>query len=139
VAIWRRTGNKEQRQLVTISPLDLVAGGSEVMALIPALSPAVYIGGETFQGVVGYEKELRLQRGLERIALQLTADAGFDPWQPPEAWRRLRPKDLPRDIESLAYTPEGKYQLSILKLQYQGDHPGPSAGLSANGDGNSVQ
>jgi hypothetical protein len=28
-------------------------------------------------------------------------DAGYDPWQAPEAWRLLAPKELPVDIHSL--------------------------------------
>lgn len=53
-----------------------------------------------------------------RIALALMQDAGYDPWQAPEAWRLVDPKKLPVDLASLDYTDAGCYQLSILKLQY---------------------
>ena len=124
-----------QRQLVTISPLELVAGGSEVAAFIPALFPAGYIAGDVAEGIVGHEMDARLQRELARIALQLVADAGFDPWQAPEGWRLLASKDPTRDIQSLKYTREGKYQLSILKLQYKRDNSSPSAVPPASATG----
>ena len=128
-----------QRQLVTISPLDLTAFGSEVAAFIPPLFPAGYIAGQLAEGIVGLEKEARLQRELARMALQLVADAGFDPWQAPEAWRLLVSKDPPQSVQSLKYTHEGKYQLSILKVQYKRDNSGPSLVLPASGAGNLAQ
>jgi hypothetical protein len=128
-----------QRQLVTISPLDLTAFGSEVGAIIPVLFPAGYVAGEVAEGIVGLEKEAKLQRELARMALQLLADAGFDPWQAPETWRILAPKDPPRDVGSLKYTRESKYQLSILKILYKRDNSGPSAVLPASATRNPVQ
>ncbi|MGB6691599.1 MAG: hypothetical protein WBE76_27495 [Terracidiphilus sp.] len=113
-----------QRQLVTISPLHLVDDGSEVAKL--TMFPAGFVAGEVVEEIVSHEFEGRLKQELARMALQLVADAGFDPWQAPEAWRLLAPRDPPRDIRSLNYTPEGKYQLSILKLQYKRDNSGPS-------------
>jgi len=57
------------------------------------------------------------QRG--RIALALMADAGYDPWQAPEAWRLLGPKSLPKDMGALKYPSRSGYQLGILNLQYK--------------------
>jgi hypothetical protein len=59
---------------------------------------------------------LEEQRG--RIALSLMADAGYDPWQAPEAWRLLEPNRLPRDVSSLPYPDRTGYQMNILSLQY---------------------
>jgi len=56
------------------------------------------------------------QRG--RVALALMSDAGYDPWQSPEAWRLLAPKHLPVDVNSLQYPENSGYLLSILSLQY---------------------
>ena len=64
------------------------------------------------------------QRELARMALQLLADAEFDPWQAPEAWRLLAPKNTPRDISPLKYTREGKYQLGVLKVEYKNREQG---------------
>lgn len=108
-----------KRQLVTLTPLELAGVSADVLTLIPALSPAGFIAGETAEAVLYHEAVVKLQRECGRIALQLMEDAGYDPWQAPEAWRLLAPKDVPRDIESLKYTHEGDYQLSILKLQYK--------------------
>jgi hypothetical protein len=107
-----------KRQLFTISSLDFLALGSEAVFWIPPF-PAGYVAGELTEGLIGHEVELRLQREIGRISLQLTADAGFDPWQAPEAWRILAPKDVPQNVQSIKYTNEGRYQLEILKLQYQ--------------------
>lgn len=109
-----------ERQLVTMTPTQLGTDvGAEAAAAIPVLFPAGYIAGESVLGIVNYEQRLRVRRDCARIALQLMADAGYDPWQAPEAWRVLAPKDVPKDTTSLDYTAEGKYQLGILKAQYR--------------------
>lgn len=126
-----------QRQLVTTSALDLVADGAEIAATISL--PAGYIAGEAIEGIVDHETEVRLQREIARIALQLLAESGYDPWQAPEAWRLLSPKEAPQDVRSVAYTPEGNYQLSILKLQYSGDNPDSLKTSPPSAAGNSVQ
>ena len=64
------------------------------------------------------------QRG--RVALALMGDAGYDPWQAPEAWRLLAPKQLPNDLNSLRYPDRSGYQLGILNLQYR------NAGMSVS-------
>ncbi len=61
--------------------------------------------------------EMEEQRG--RVALALMADAGYDPWQAPEAWRLAAPKKLPADLDSLKYPSRSGYQLGILNLQYR--------------------
>ncbi len=62
--------------------------------------------------------EERLAEERLRIALALMQDAGYDPWQSPEAWRLAAPKKLPADLASLEYPDSGCYQLSVLYLQY---------------------
>jgi hypothetical protein len=77
--------------------------------------------GEAFAGAHANTKDQVLaeeQRG--RIALALMADAGYDPWQAPEAWRLLGPKNLPKDSGALKYPNRSGYQLSILSMQYNG-------------------
>jgi hypothetical protein len=117
-----------KRQLFTMSSLDFLALGSEAAMFIPPF-PAGYIAGWVAEGVIGHEMGVKLVQEIGRTALQLTADAGYDPWQAPEAWRILAPKDPPKDIQSLKYTPEGKYQLEILKLQYRRDGTAPPTPL----------
>ena len=70
--------------------------------------------------VAAYEiinKQLQDERA--RIALSLMADAGYDPWQAPEAWRLLEPKRLPKDLTTLKETRRSSYQLEILNAQYR--------------------
>jgi hypothetical protein len=62
--------------------------------------------------------EERLAEERLRIALALMKDAGYDPWQAPEAWRLLSVKKLPANLASLEYPDAGCYQISVLNLQY---------------------
>jgi hypothetical protein len=62
-------------------------------------------------------RKIEEQRG--RMALALMTDAGFDPWQAPEAWRMLAPIDFPKHPSKLKYPERSKYQLEILQLQYK--------------------
>jgi len=95
-------------------------------AALAAMSPWLAIDaafGEVLTGAHPNTKDQILAREQrERIALALMADAGYDPWQAPEAWRLLGPKRLPSDLNSLKYPDFSGYQLSILSLQYSGIH-----------------
>ena len=73
--------------------------------------------------------KLEDQRG--RMALGLMADAGYDPWQAPEAWRRLEPKQLPRDRSKLKYPGRAGYQLEILAMEYKRSAPAAPDGKKA--------
>jgi hypothetical protein len=81
--------------------------------------PGVSLGAEIGAGIVEYRilEQLEEQRG--RMALTLVMDAGYDPWQAPEAWRLLDPKKLPADLNSLKYPNRSGYQLGVLSLQYK--------------------
>ena len=120
-----------QQQLATMSPLQIAAFGAEAASSFVPPIPA--LSGDVAAGILQHEITLKLERERARISLQLLANAGYDPWQAPEAWRLLGPKDLPADLQSLKYTREGEYQLNTLKAQYK-TLPGGSAhiGESAN-------
>ncbi len=60
----------------------------------------------------------QMEEQRARVALALMADAGYDPWQAPEAWRLLAPKKRPKDPDSLAYPERSGYQLRFLDQQY---------------------
>lgn len=91
-------------------------------AFVPGLGLAAIPGGFTSK-----EDEVMAEERL-RIALALMRDAGFDPWQAPEAWRLLVPKKLPANPASLPY-PDGRcYQIGILNIQY------PTAAKAALGE-----
>lgn len=104
-------------QLNSFSALDAVQVGAEA-ALFSVWLP-VWAGGMGTEMIAGHAQVVKLEQESGRIALQLMEDAGYDPWKAPEAWRRLDPKELPKDIQSLECTRKGKYQLNILKLQYK--------------------
>ena len=63
--------------------------------------------------------DISLQEERGRIALSLMADAGYDPWQAPQAWRLIEPKHLPKDLTNLRETRRSEYQLGILGAQYK--------------------
>jgi hypothetical protein len=92
--------------------------GAQLAADALDFVPAVYPAVTTANLVIGHEIDMRLQEQRGRIALALMADAGYDPWQAPEAWRRVAPKSAPKDWETVKYPNRGGYQLGILNLQY---------------------
>jgi hypothetical protein len=75
---------------------------------------AAVVGSRTVERKMLYTMEEQ----LGRVALALMSDAGYDPWQSPEAWRLLAPKHLPTDLISLHYPENSGYLLNILSLQY---------------------
>lgn len=72
-----------------------------------------------------------LEEQCGRIALALMADAGYDPWQAPEAVRLVAPKELPGNLSALKYTDLSGYLLGVLHLEYS---KAPAAGSSASSD-----
>ena len=66
------------------------------------------------------EKEIYLQQLEERgrISLGLLDDAGYDPWQVPEAWRLIAAKHSEKDAESAIYSDNSGYLLGVLNLEY---------------------
>jgi len=88
-----------------------------------ALEAAIPFGGGFPLDLMGAMPDRQIARRMEeqigRIALSLTADAGYDPWQAPEAFRLLAPKELPKDMTTLKYTELSEYALGILNLEYR--------------------
>lgn len=70
-------------------------------------------------GIPGSNPYQAMEEERGRIALSLMVDAGYDPWQAPQAWRLLGPRRLPKDLGSLVYPDRSVYQLNILNLQYR--------------------
>ncbi len=83
-------------------------------AFVPGLGFAAMLAPGSFTS----KAEVSMEEERLRIALALMCDAGFDPWQAPEAWRLLAPKKLPANLALLTYPDSSCYQLGILKLQY---------------------
>jgi hypothetical protein len=61
----------------------------------------------------------RIEEQVGRIAISLVADAGYDPWQVPEAFELLAARRLPNGSISVKHTNLSEYALSILNLEYR--------------------
>jgi Domain of unknown function (DUF5666) len=91
--------------------------GSEIVA--------AYLAG--FSGTIAMHEaverpiEIKLREQRDRMDLELIADAGYDSWAAPEAWRLLDPKKLPSDLTTLKYPSRSTYQLAILHEEYKKD------------------
>lgn len=77
------------------------------------------LGGLTAAAiVVSVQNAEALKAQRARVALQLMAEAGYDPWQAPEAWRLVEPFKLPKDMDKLKYPARSGQQFEILHLIY---------------------
>lgn len=61
----------------------------------------------------------RIEEQIGRNAISLVADAGFDPWQAPEAFRLLAAKRSSDGKMNEKWTNLSEYALGILNLQYR--------------------
>jgi hypothetical protein len=87
-----------------------------------AAKGGILVGG----AILGHKMSAPIEDERGRIALELMADGGYDPWQAPEAWRLLAEKK-PKPGSQHAYPDRSGYQLSILNLQYREKSAGASA------------
>jgi Domain of unknown function (DUF5666) len=78
-----------------------------------------YAGGMVGNTIVNHTMQRKLENQRGRVALSLMSDAGFDPWQAPEAWRLLAPEKPPKDPSKLKYPERAGYQLEFLRQQYK--------------------
>ncbi len=96
-----------------------VAAGEIAEAFVPGLGAAAMLTSMVVDHKSGDSRSGDTLLGERlRIALALMSDAGYDPWQAPEAWRLLAPKKLPANPDSLKYPDTSCYQLGMLNLQY---------------------
>ena len=109
-----------QRQQARVAVQLGLAQAAEWAAYI-AMDSAGAFGTSPILGgaVVKHEIERRMENQRGRVALSLLSDAGYDPWQAPEAWRLLQPKTPPRDPAKSKYPERAEYQLEILGLRYR--------------------
>jgi hypothetical protein len=101
---------------------------------VAGVSSVAFLGLEGTADAAIHELDPHLMRERARMALGLMADAGYDPWQAPEAWRLLAPKKLPADTTNLKFPNISGYQLAILAQQYKRDETAngePSESTSA--------
>ena len=83
-----------------------------IMPLVP------FVATELTERHMAQEIQLTQFEERGRIAMGLLSDAGYDPWQVPEAWRLLEAKHAAKDSSTLKYSDYAGYLLSILNLEY---------------------
>lgn len=102
--------------------------GTELVGNVAgAFVPGLNLAFDAVGGVAQHRVLVTMEEQRGRMALGLLADAGYDPWQAPEAWRLLASKNLPKDTDSLKYPGRSGYQLSILNLEYSKPNADASA------------
>jgi len=89
-----------------------------------AFVPGVGLAEMLSPGIFPDSNMAAMEEERLRIALALMHDAGFDPWQAPEAWRIAEPGKVPANPATLPYPDSSCYQLQILNLQYGADLAG---------------
>lgn len=94
------------------------AGEAAAMAAVAAQATGTLVAGAITKAIINREMEERLEEERARMALSMMAEGGYDPWIAPEAWRRLRPRKLPKDLSNQKYPHISEYQFEILSLQY---------------------
>lgn len=100
-----------QRQAAREIKRNRIAMGAGVAgAFVPGAGMAIFLAGDN--------SEATMLRERLRIGLALMRDAGFDPWQAPEAWRLIEPKKLPANPALMDYPDTSCYQFQVLDLQY---------------------
>lgn len=100
-----------QRQAAKEVKMNRILWGADAaLAFAPGMGMAVLLANES--------AEATMLRERLRISLALMRDAGFDPWQAPEAWRLIEPKKLPANPALMDYPDASCYQFQVLDLQY---------------------
>jgi hypothetical protein len=97
--------------------------------------PAVNLGTSAAQIVIAKDAMNKMEDDRGRVALGLLADAGYDPWQAPEAWRLLAPKELPANTAKLKDPARSAYLKEILGLEYKKGTTGTPVADSGGPDG----
>jgi hypothetical protein len=108
-----------QQQTPTVFQVNMNRTALEEAAGLAAVSLVPYAGPSVASGVYQHEHDKALNEQRWRVALELMADAGYDPWQAPEAWRLAGPSKLPADTSTLKYPDRSGYQFAILNLMYK--------------------
>jgi hypothetical protein len=105
--------------VIEMNRVALGEAGLAAMSFVPYVGPFAEIAESATGGVYQHEHDKALNEQHWRVALELMADAGYDPWQAPEAWRLAEPKKLLADASTLKYPDRSGYQFAILNLMYK--------------------
>jgi hypothetical protein len=107
---------QQSAKLITEYHAILGAGLAAEVGLLAV--PGGFLAADFGTSIAVNRIDLRMQEQRGRMALAMMADAGYDPWQAPEAWRLLGPKRVPARGDTLKYPNRSGYQLGILDRQY---------------------
>jgi hypothetical protein len=127
-----------QQQAPTVFEANGASMAEYVGIVAASLAPLGYVAESVGMQAMHGKAEKAQKEQLGRVALELMVDAGYDPWQAPEAWRLAAPGKLPADIGTLKYPDRSGYQLSILNRMYKKPAPtqatesGPTTGGSVS-------
>lgn len=102
------------------------------LGAIGAEFAGAYVAGFVGYGIAKKEIQREMERQRAPLGLSLMADAGYDPWQAPEAWRLLAPGKLPKSLTKLKYPARSLYLLDILHLQYVRQAGGRNSGAAVD-------
>lgn len=111
--------NMQQQSARLIAEWRELFGAEAAGGIAEAFVPGFNFANEIGVDILAHKIEMRMEEQRGRVALALMTDAGYDPWQAPEAWRLLAPKNLPSDVSAVKYPSRSGYQLGILNLQYR--------------------
>jgi len=98
-------------------------------AIRDQLSTAAFYAAIPFSGALALDMmgalpdhkiAVRAEQQVGRIAISLMADAGYDPWQAPEAFRLLAAKRSEKGAIVVKWTDRSGHALGILNLEYRG-------------------
>ena len=124
--------NLQRQGARTVEDNRLYMGTQLAADLASVVVPGLGLASLAGSSAVAHKIALAREQERDRISLSLLADAGYDPRQAPEAWRRLAPRRLPDQGKFLPYPERSGYQLSILKLQFSSDSQASSAPTAAS-------
>jgi hypothetical protein len=110
---WSMMGQSARLVSENLELLGVIIAGDVAGAFVPGANLATDVGVD----IAGREIYKHMQEQAGRIAVALLGDAGYDPLQAPEAWKRLAPKKMPKDPSLLKYPSRAAYQISFLKLE----------------------
>jgi hypothetical protein len=106
----------QRQQFVQLTGSDLTAGALAYIMGVAAPPVSLVAGVALLEQ--GHKQDVLFEEQRARNALALMADAGYDPWQAPQAWRLIDAKKLPKNLDTLRYPNAAAYQLGVLSAQY---------------------
>ena len=87
-----------------------------------AMNPIAGLATNGAVGIAVHEHNLELELERGRLALSMMADAGYDPWQAPEAWKLLTPQTPAEEFEFVEVSEAQPVSADGSRCAVQGAH-----------------